>query len=417
LGVLIVGLVWGRHLCIGKRLGFALIVLAVGTAVSIIFHRVDVIVLSNAACYGAVAMLAVQIALAILAWLASIVRRKAARRRGLFSPRPATVATTVFLVALLGAAAANAEPQNPNSDGPPVHIPPEALLVPYELERGEAPTASDRIMVLLDRYAELWDKVHPDDPLRPVKPPAPYALAGANYRAMLQGNGSVKITGEIDIVVYADRRMALPLPLEGSVLTGARLDGRPAMIYSGPPVLRPRAELLMNPQPRKAGPKSGKGQAQQSPQAQAQPQQPQQAEQQQGPQPRQARPKMPNGRPPLPMVQVRGKGRHTLRFTVHMGVTREGGWRILSGRLPAAPASEVTLRVPRPDTELRLTHLPDRSRYRTTESDARIRTALPASGRLQVRWRPHILRGVSEGALKARVERARLDGDRAGRFH
>ena len=88
---------------------------------------------------------------------------------------------------------------------------------------------ADQLLVPYDRYLELRSAAFPTESL--IGPaPVPYALAGATYTARLDGDRHLTLTGQLEIDVYADGLVAVPLTLEGGVLATAFLDGNPAHI-------------------------------------------------------------------------------------------------------------------------------------------------------------------------------------------
>ena len=58
----------------------------------------------------------------------------------------------------------------------------------------------------------------------------PYALSGAAYSAVLEGEETLNITGQLQINVLADDYVSIPLGLRGGVLARADLDGKPAQL-------------------------------------------------------------------------------------------------------------------------------------------------------------------------------------------
>ena len=60
------------------------------------------------------------------------------------------------------------------------------------------------------------------------------------------------------------------------------------------------------------------------------------------------------------VLHVSGKGRHRLDLAVRLKLSRQGGWRVAEGVLPAAPAAALEILVPKPQTELRLGQVADR---------------------------------------------------------
>ena len=65
---------------------------------------------------------------------------------------------------------------------------------------------------------------------------------------------------------------------------------------------------------------------------------------------------------------------------MRLKLSRQGGWRVVQGVLPAAPASAISIVVPKPGTELRLGQVLDRRKYDTQRPDETIRTALGPAG-------------------------------------
>ena len=96
-----------------------------------------------------------------------------------------------------------------------------------------------------------------------------------------------------------------------------------------------------------------------------------------------------------------GKGRKKLELTIRMGLERRGGWRIVSGRLPAAPATALTLTIPAEKTEVRLSGLPDKGSYESTKANDEVQTALGADGSLSLQWRPKVAEGMVDQSLTA----------------
>ena len=62
---------------------------------------------------------------------------------------------------------------------PPVTVPPDAIIIPYDPAEGEVPGDAEKLFLPYKRYQKLWTQAHPDkDPSTAA--PARFALAGAS---------------------------------------------------------------------------------------------------------------------------------------------------------------------------------------------------------------------------------------------
>jgi hypothetical protein len=140
------------------------------------------------------------------------------------------------------------------------------------------------LLVPYSRYVELWNRAYPDKKIgdRPVE--WPYALGGASYSCALEGDESLRITGQVVIDVFADGYASVPLGVRGGVLARADLDGKPARVSV--------AKGLPSPTGRGAGGEGLVGKTTDE---------------------------------PLLLLHVSGKGRHTLAVEVRLRLSRQGG--------------------------------------------------------------------------------------------
>jgi len=104
---------------------------------------------------------------------------------------------------------------------------------------------------------------------------------------------------------------------------------------------------------------------------------------------------------PLVVLYVSGKGRHTLNLAVRMRLSRQGGWRIVEGVLPAAPATSLAITVPQAQTEVRLGQVIDRRSWEVEKAGEKIETALGSEGVLDIQWRPKVAEGQVDRSLTA----------------
>ena len=300
--------------------------------------------------------------------VASAVRKFAARRTGSVLGRSATamllaaLSLTVLLPqqGIMAQGARKSEPYIVQVAPPPdpISVPADAIVVPYREDRTGAPE-QDRIMVPYKRFRELWELAYGKEEAK--KPPMPYALAGAEYRAVLVDGETLSVHGKLVIEVYGPTHAEVPLPLGGGVITSAKLDGVPAKLTSGTVASKQRRAQLNAKQ--QAGPLQA-----------------------------------------LALLYVPSEGRHVLDITVDMKLTRRGGWRVAEGWVPVAPAVSLQLAVPDADTDVALGFVADRRAYKTKQADEKIETALPADGRFSLMWRPKISEGETDITLTASSE-------------
>ncbi len=121
----------------------------------------------------------------------------------------------------------------------PVNVPDDAVILPYDPDWRNGAKDADRVLVPYDRYVELWNRVHPDKKIETKAPPAPYALAGAAYKTLLEGDEYLLVTGQLQIDVFSDAFVQIPLGLSGGVLAQAELDGKPARLERDAPIRKP----------------------------------------------------------------------------------------------------------------------------------------------------------------------------------
>ena len=327
----------------------------VATLIPVITARIELAMVVNGAFYAACVLIPYYLAASCVRWFAGKVR-------GAFVP-PVVAAGMVLVAAALLMTGTPAAAQE--KDGPyvvqivpppkPVKVPADVIILPYDPASKTGIQDAGRLLVPYDKYVELWNLAYPDKPIGAKPPPAPYALAGAAFRATLRGDEFLLVEGTLDVDVYGDDYVAVPLPLEGGVLAKADLDGRPARLSV--------ADVDPN------APKSKDA-------------------------------KEPPKRS-FVVLYVSGKGRHRLDVAVRMRLSRRGGWRVTEGRVPAAPATALTLTVPDAGTEVRLGGVSDRAAYETKAAGEAIRTALGADGSVGVQWRPKVAEGQLDQTLTA----------------
>jgi hypothetical protein len=358
-----------------------LYVLVIGlatTLIPLIIGRPELLYVMNPTFWVACALALFYLVVLLVKWCVSAARTFVASRTAA-TPSPST--TAALALALILANTALAEPPQPTAEDceaalirlleprRPVDVPEDAIIVPYDPQDGMIPrptrTPAERILVSYRKFVELWNLAYPDDRVELIPPPAAYALAGGSYTARLEGDDYLRVDGRLDIEVYHDEPIAVPLVLAGGVLTHAELDGGPANL--------------------------GITSAVSEPQVVAQAAEPSQS----------VRPQVDRASEARLALQVHGKGQHRLELTLRMKIARSGGWRSIEGRLPHAPATALTLRVPQAGTDVRLTGVQDRRSCETTTPEESIDTVLGEGGRFSVSWRSRVQAGQVDPSLTA----------------
>jgi hypothetical protein len=247
----------------------------------------------------------------------------------------------------------------------PVAVPADAVIVPYDPEKPIQTTAGQKLLVPYAKYVELWNLAHPDKKLEAATPPpAAFAIAGTAYETTLGSGDFLALVGKLEIDVFTDKPIAVPLALAGGVLEKATVDGQPAKLQ------------VVEAQP--------------APNAENQPAQ-------------QAAPNPAGGLPPrMLLLHVSGKGRKSVQLNIRLGLSRQGGWRIVHGQLPVGPAAALTLTVPGAGTEVRLANVADKAEFDTTADNEKIETTLYDSGLVDLQWRPKVAEGMVDTALTAK---------------
>ncbi len=341
---------------VGAKTRLIVWVIVVGTLVPLLPYCDTLTLPANMAVYAAALLVPYYLLAGLIKWAAAGIGRL---RTALWKPA-ATVATVLLVTAcclipaLAGEAPEKTGPYVIEVVGPPepVKIPDDIVILPYDPDSKTGIQEAKQMLVPYAKYVELWNLAYPDKKLGEKAPPAPYALASGQYTTTLQGDEFLLVEGQLEIDIFTDQFVAIPLGLEGGVLARAELDGKPAQISVAQPA-----------------------------------------------------PPAPNAPPPpLAVVHASGKGRHKLQVAVRLRLERRGGWRAVEGLLPAAPATALALTVPQSQTEVRLSQVADRRSYETAQPGQRIETALAHDGRIGIQWRPKIGEAQVDRTLTAQSE-------------
>ncbi len=236
----------------------------------------------------------------------------------------------------------------PGSDK--VTVPDDAIIVPYDTESNIAAT---RILVPYDQYVRLREQVEAQASTA-ANAPAPFAVAAASWQTSIQDADTPAIVdGTLSLHLFVDGPVLIPLSLDGGVIIAATLDGQPANVTIAYP-----EQTAVSAQRRAA--------------------------QQQVAQ--QAVPQRDGGGQVAILAQ--GLGPHRLNLTMRFPVNRQGGWRVATGKLPAAATTELAVQCDPRDTRVELHSPVDRTELMTEDATGTSAVALPSSGEFTLRWRP-----------------------------
>ncbi|MEZ6087613.1 MAG: hypothetical protein R3C05_06230 [Pirellulaceae bacterium] len=249
-----------------------------------------------------------------------------------------------------------------------IRVPESAVIVPYQADDGAMSfREAEKLLVPYQTYVKLWNQAYPSDPIDRPQGAAEYALAGATYSVRLEGEQSLTLEGELIVETFSDQTITVPLPVAGVVFAQAMLDDKPARLR------------IVGAQPMEVT------QAVQ-PQANAVAQ-------------NQAAQALSDVAGSIAALEVQGKGRHTLRFVLRMGLERTGGWRLAAGQIPAAAATRIDLTIPDAATEVRLSGVHGRRSFETEKPEASQSVALAADGKVSFQWRPRVALGQVDESL------------------
>ncbi|MDR0610998.1 MAG: hypothetical protein LBG58_12870, partial [Planctomycetaceae bacterium] len=186
-----------------------------------------------------------------------------------------------------------------NENIPKIQFPENAIIVPYSSDNllGDSLPDPDKLtlpnqtlLVPCRQYTATLEIIRKqNEKIQSGKNvqnfAVPFAVSAAEYQTKLPTDGNdILLQGKINIDVFTDRTVFVPLSLENGVFIQPLLDGKPAMLHS----TSNRQTLLL----------------------------------------------------------VEGIGRHELLFGIRVRIQRQGGWRIAAGKLPVAAVSKISLTLP-----------------------------------------------------------------------
>ncbi len=236
---------------------------------------------------------------------------------------------------------------------PAIEIPQDVFILPYD---GEIPGDQDKsgnlIMIPYAHYLTLQEKIAARSSGGDKLPAVPYALAGAHYTMTLSTDNYLRLEGRITIETFSERQVAVPLSLPGGILEKAEVDGQPARL-AGENSREHAGEFHHDPENHKTG----------------------------------------------VSLYLAGSRRHQLHLLIRLPVTSSQGWRACEGRLPAAPATELSVTIPWAGTEVKFNHAYPAYLEPTTRDDTTISTVVGEQGLIHLQWRPRAVASVVDRSL------------------
>jgi len=210
----------------GRRCLFIIAVLAASSLLAIVWPGATAP--TNGAFYAALALIPLYLGLAILRWTLRLITPPVARR----------LATAALLLPLLLTVTASAggkasKAPAPKPTPPPAPAPRTApAVIPYDGNPANA-DASTKVLVPYARFAELWNRAHPDRPVEVGPRAGMISLADVQYAAVLRGK-ELHVVLTARIAASGDGLVTLPMPIAGLAVQSATLDGKDASLQVGP---------------------------------------------------------------------------------------------------------------------------------------------------------------------------------------
>ncbi len=230
---------------------------------------------------------------------------------------------------------------------PPMKLPSDAVIIPYDGSELPDLARANRILVPYATYVKLWNRAYPDRPLELNPVPTDVALGPAIFQVDVQDGPVVQVDADLEFRVLVDKPASVALPFAGGVLaSGSAMSGNATWELAG------TASSDKPPQ---------------------------------------------NSSHIL--IHLPGAGRHRIGLRIALPVQREGGWRVVSAMLPTPLVSGMVARVYQAPSEVRIDGVADRSVWEITTSGQAIETALMPGSMFRLQWRPKTETSVVDAAL------------------
>jgi len=243
-----------------------------------------------------------------------------------------------------------------------VTLPGDAVIIPFDAEDPRGKEKADRLLLPYEHYLKLINKADATAQPESIDSPVDFVLSSADYSFQLTLEEDILIQGKLVIELMTDDPVSVALPLIGGALADASVDGQPAKL---------QFQAIDN------------------------------RKRKQHPQQQSSKPQPSNSS--IVQLHLEGRGTKTLEFTVQIKPDRQGGWRMLSARLPVGLTRGLNIKSLNEPTEVRLNSDADRRSIKATASE-QIATVLSADGRLRLQWKPSTVTQSVDQSLTATSE-------------
>lgn len=213
----------------GAKIGYIALMLVLATITAI--WCPFMVRFANGAFWGAMLLVPVYIGLWVLGGMLRAVLHLFGYRLDA-AAAAAAVLTAVALVSPLEAHAGGISKPSPRIEKAPparVNVP---LILPYEGDPNQADANANKVLISYRRFAELWNRAHPDDRIAAPEGDTSISVAGARYAATLDGE-RLTIQLSADVRTFGKAAAKLPVPMTNLAVTEATLAGKPADIHIG----------------------------------------------------------------------------------------------------------------------------------------------------------------------------------------
>ena len=236
---------------------------------------------------------------------------------------------------------------------PKVELPNDAIIIPFDASDPKGREKADRLLLPYEHYLNLINQADLGAKPASINAPVDFVISSAEYNLELTLDEDISIQGKLVIELLTDDPVIVGLPLLGGALADAKVDGKPAKL---------QFQSIVNAKQKPATMNSS-----------------------------------------IVQLHLDGRGTKTFEFAVRIKPARQGGWRLLSARLPVGMSRGLNLTSLKELTEVRLNSDSDR-RSIEAKPGQKIETVLSADGSLRLQWKPSTAAQTVDQSLTAQSE-------------
>ncbi|MBN2210195.1 MAG: hypothetical protein JW709_02260 [Sedimentisphaerales bacterium] len=143
------------------------------------------------------------------------------------SRRLVTAVTLFMLVLILNNSAQAADVEKPQNEKMPL----PGIIIPYDGDATQA-GASGKVFISYQRFVELWNQAHPEDPMDVPHPKSDISLAEVKYAVTITDEQlELRLTAEVR--TYRRDQVVLPLPIAGLAVASVTFKGQDIPLQMG----------------------------------------------------------------------------------------------------------------------------------------------------------------------------------------